>query len=207
MATVLKTSQCLIANAARAANHKSWTLGSTGLPSKQLSASIAGRPFQATSLNRAAGKAARMPVLAEEICTCEGTNASIHCELRVLDAGRKFLMSSAVLASSATAESAFDFQVTDIDGKKVDLSKYKGNVVLVVNVASQCGELLPAGVCQLLAILKCPGEGTPSKWQAHIFCFTGFTPQYKELGELYRGYSGQGLVILGECLCSQNMKP
>jgi glutathione peroxidase len=31
------------------------------------------------------------------------------------------------------------FQVADINGKKVDLSKYQGKVILVVNVASECG--------------------------------------------------------------------
>jgi len=31
------------------------------------------------------------------------------------------------------------FQVKSIDGKTVDLSKYKGKVVLIVNVASECG--------------------------------------------------------------------
>jgi glutathione peroxidase len=30
-------------------------------------------------------------------------------------------------------------QVKDIDGKSIPLSKYKGNVVLVVNTASACG--------------------------------------------------------------------
>jgi glutathione peroxidase len=60
-------------------------------------------------------------------------------------------------------ESPYDYKVKDIDGKEVDLSQYKGKVVLVVNVASQCG----------------------------------FTPQYKELGQLYNKYSGQGFVILG----------
>ena len=33
----------------------------------------------------------------------------------------------------------YDFQVTSIDGKKVDLAKYKGKVLLIVNVASECG--------------------------------------------------------------------
>lgn len=32
-----------------------------------------------------------------------------------------------------------DFTVKAIDGKDVDLSKYKGKVVLIVNVASKCG--------------------------------------------------------------------
>jgi glutathione peroxidase len=30
-------------------------------------------------------------------------------------------------------------EVKDIEGRKVDLSKYKGKVVLIVNVASECG--------------------------------------------------------------------
>jgi glutathione peroxidase len=37
------------------------------------------------------------------------------------------------------AKSVLDFKVKDIDGKEVDLSKYKGDVLLVVNVASKCG--------------------------------------------------------------------
>ena len=35
--------------------------------------------------------------------------------------------------------SVLDFKVQDIDGKTVDLSKYKGDVFLIVNTASQCG--------------------------------------------------------------------
>src|SRR5438876_839254 len=34
---------------------------------------------------------------------------------------------------------ALDFTVDSIDGKPVDLSQYKGKVVLIVNVASKCG--------------------------------------------------------------------
>ncbi|AIE86877.1 glutathione peroxidase [Fimbriimonas ginsengisoli] len=37
------------------------------------------------------------------------------------------------------AKSIYDFTVTDIDGKKVSLKKFKGHVMLVVNVASKCG--------------------------------------------------------------------
>jgi glutathione peroxidase len=35
--------------------------------------------------------------------------------------------------------SVLDFKVKDIDGKDAELSKYKGKVVLIVNVASRCG--------------------------------------------------------------------
>lgn len=37
------------------------------------------------------------------------------------------------------AKSALDFTVNDIDGHPVDLSRYRGQVVLIVNVASKCG--------------------------------------------------------------------
>ncbi len=33
----------------------------------------------------------------------------------------------------------YDFKITNIDGKPVDLAQYKGKVALVVNVASKCG--------------------------------------------------------------------
>jgi glutathione peroxidase len=33
----------------------------------------------------------------------------------------------------------YDFEVEEIDGKKVSLSRFKGRVLLVVNVASDCG--------------------------------------------------------------------
>jgi glutathione peroxidase len=42
-------------------------------------------------------------------------------------------------SASAAAKSVLDFQVRDIDGKGVKLKKFKGNVLLVVNVASKCG--------------------------------------------------------------------
>jgi glutathione peroxidase len=39
----------------------------------------------------------------------------------------------------AAGSSVYDFKMKDIDGKDVKLKKYKGNVLLVVNVASKCG--------------------------------------------------------------------
>lgn len=44
-----------------------------------------------------------------------------------------------VFAAAATGKSIYDFTVKDIDRKEVPLSKYKGKVLLIVNVASQCG--------------------------------------------------------------------
>lgn len=43
------------------------------------------------------------------------------------------------LTEAASPKKVLDFKVRDIDGNDVKLKKYKGNVVLVVNVASKCG--------------------------------------------------------------------
>jgi glutathione peroxidase len=40
---------------------------------------------------------------------------------------------------TAKAVSVYDFEMKDIDGKKVSLSQFKNKVVLLVNVASKCG--------------------------------------------------------------------
>jgi glutathione peroxidase len=38
-----------------------------------------------------------------------------------------------------TAMNAFDFQATALDGKPIDLARYRGQVLLIVNTASKCG--------------------------------------------------------------------
>src|SRR5262249_37583732 len=40
---------------------------------------------------------------------------------------------------SGNVPAALNFTMNSIDGKPVDLAKYQGRVVLMVNVASQCG--------------------------------------------------------------------
>ena len=49
------------------------------------------------------------------------------------------LFALAVPASAADAKSPLDFNMKSLDGQSVDLGKYKGEVVLIVNVASKCG--------------------------------------------------------------------
>ncbi len=46
----------------------------------------------------------------------------------------------ALLALTLAAfTSIYDFKVTGLDGKAIDLSKYKGKKILIVNTASKCG--------------------------------------------------------------------
>lgn len=44
-----------------------------------------------------------------------------------------------VFARAAAEKTVHDFTVKDIDGKDVSLNKFKGKVLLIVNVASKCG--------------------------------------------------------------------
>lgn len=48
-------------------------------------------------------------------------------------------LASVVALAQAADKSALDFKVKSIKGEEVDLAKYKGKVLLVVNVASRCG--------------------------------------------------------------------
>ncbi len=62
------------------------------------------------------------------------------------------------MAAAKEHQCALSFEVKNIDGKTVDLHDYKGKVVLIVNVASQCG-LTPqyAGLQELYSKYK--GDG------------------------------------------------
>ncbi len=46
---------------------------------------------------------------------------------------------AAAASAALAAKGPLDFTVKNIDGESVDLSRYKGKVVLIVNVASRCG--------------------------------------------------------------------
>lgn len=48
-------------------------------------------------------------------------------------------MASSPTEDYKSASSIYDFKVKDTNGQDVSLEKYKGNVVLIVNIASQCG--------------------------------------------------------------------
>ena len=52
------------------------------------------------------------------------------------------LILTMLFSTSATAnysKLAYDFSFNDLDGSKINLSEYKNKVIVIVNVASQCG--------------------------------------------------------------------
>jgi glutathione peroxidase len=49
------------------------------------------------------------------------------------------LLLALALVSVMSASSIYDFKETSLEGKTIDFSKYKGKTLLIVNVASKCG--------------------------------------------------------------------
>lgn len=82
----------------------------------------------------------------------------------------------------------------DAKGNDVDLSIYKGKVLLIVNVASQwyvVNLYLDAGIQNLS--LHTPMEVTDLY---AVVCCSGLTnSNYTEMAKLYEKYKGQGLII------------
>lgn len=48
-------------------------------------------------------------------------------------------MAAANQGNPDTAQSVYEFNVKDIKGNDVSLEKYRGHVLIIVNVASKCG--------------------------------------------------------------------
>lgn len=73
------------------------------------------------------------------------------------------IIGSLLFMSISADTSIYDFELNSLSGDEVSLSEFKGNVLLIVNTASECG----------------------------------YTPQYKELQELYETYNDEGFYVLG----------
>lgn len=50
-----------------------------------------------------------------------------------------FTLTVTVTSSAFAADSVHDFKMKSLKGKEVDLARYKGKVLLIVNTASECG--------------------------------------------------------------------
>lgn len=48
-------------------------------------------------------------------------------------------MASATQGDPKTAQTVYEFNVNDIKGETISLEKYRGHVLIIVNVASKCG--------------------------------------------------------------------
>ncbi|KVH95382.1 Glutathione peroxidase [Cynara cardunculus var. scolymus] len=98
-------------------------------------------------------------------------------------------------------KTVYDFTVKDVKGQDVDLSKYRGKVLLIVNVASQW-------YAKRFELFKLDYSiNTPTRIFANVvFLLTGFlvicwcsgftNSNYPELTTLYQKYKDQGLEVL-----------
>ena len=125
----------------------------------------------------------------------------------------------AVPGSAAEKQSPLDFTMKSIDGKDVDLSKYKGDVLLIVNVASKCG--LTPQYAQLeevytkykdkgLQVLGFPanqfgGQEPGTDAQIKTFCTTKFDVDFPMFSKIV--VKGNGIHPLYEFLTSEETNP
>jgi len=66
----------------------------------------------------------------------------VRCSIDTCDGDRESCSKEIDMATGENwknAASIYDFHAKDIDGKDLTLDKYKGEVVIIVNVACQCG--------------------------------------------------------------------
>jgi glutathione peroxidase len=131
--------------------------------------------------------------------------------MRLLIGGLVAAASLALTSMNLTADpvqSLYELKVHSLDGKPIDLAKYKGHVVLVVNVASQCG-FTPqyAGLEQLYLYYKDKGfvilafpsndfghqePGTPAEIAA--FCTSKFNVTFPLFEKVITKGDGQSPV-------------
>lgn len=122
-------------------------------------------------------------------------------------------------ADSKQPASALDFEVSTIDGETVDLEKYKGKVVLIVNVASKCG-LTPQyeGLQALyekyndqgLVVLGFPcnqfrGQEPGSNEEIKQFCTTKYDVSFPLFSKIE--VNGEGAAPLYKYLTAQDVEP
>jgi len=122
-------------------------------------------------------------------------------------------------ADDAEPATALDFKLQDIDGKEVDLSKYKGKVVVLVNVASKCGMTSQYKQLQALhtklgeqgvAVLGIPcnqfgGQEPGSEADIKTFCSTNYGVTFDMFSKV--DVKGTGANPLFKYLSEQELQP
>ena len=131
------------------------------------------------------------------------------------------VMSSAALAEKEgkAVPGVLNFQMKQLDGKEVSLSKYQGKVVVIVNVASQCGYTPQyKGLQQLhekyadkgLVVLGVPanefGKQEPgTSEQIAAFCEKNYGVKFDMLSKVV--VKGEGQCALYQHLTSEKTNP
>jgi glutathione peroxidase len=139
--------------------------------------------------------------------------------LSALAASAMFLGIAAAAEGDQPVKHPLDFKMKDIKGKELDLSQYKGKVVLFVNVASRCGytpqyralqKLYEDRKDQGLVIIGVPanefGKQEPGTDQQILeFCETKYNVTFPMLSKVV--VKGEGITPLYEYLTSKKTNP
>jgi glutathione peroxidase len=118
--------------------------------------------------------------------------------------------------TEAAKSGPLDFKVKDIDGKEVNLADYKGKVVMMVNVASKCGNTKQYGPLQAmhekykdkgLVIIGFPanefgGQEPGAESQIKEFCTSKFGVSFPMMSKIV--VKGQGIHPLYAWLTDKN---
>jgi len=135
--------------------------------------------------------------------------------------GMTGLLAATAIAGAGTAvpRDALDFRLKGIDGEEVDLGRWRGNVVLIVNTASKCG-LTPqyAGLQKLwtedsakgLVVLGFPSndflwQEPGSNQEIKQFCSIKYRVTFPMFEKI--DVKGKGQAPLYEYLTAQDVKP
>lgn len=135
--------------------------------------------------------------------------------------GMTSLLAAAAVAGTGTAtpRDALDFRMKGIDGEEIDLGRWRGNVVLIVNTASKCG-LTPqyAGLQKLwmedsakgLVVLGFPSndflwQEPGSNQEIKQFCSIKYRVTFPMFEKI--DVKGKGQAPLYEYLTAQDAKP
>lgn len=124
-----------------------------------------------------------------------------------------------VAQGAEASKGPLDFTMTSIDGKPVELSSYKGKVVLFVNVASQCGftpqyksleEIYKKYKDQGFVVLGFPanefgGQEPGSNEEISKFCQSKYSVDFPMFAKIV--VKGEGIAPLYENLTSAETDP
>ncbi len=129
------------------------------------------------------------------------------------------LLMFAGIVSAADVKSPLDFTMDSLDGKPTDLSNFKGNVVLIVNVASKCG-LTPQYEQLETIYTKYKGDGLQvlgfpanqflsqepgSNKEISTFCTTKYGVDFPMFSKIV--VKGEGIAPLYQFLTSKETNP
>lgn len=130
-----------------------------------------------------------------------------------------FVLGAALSAQAGDVRSPLDYKMKSLAGKEVDLSKYKGKVVLIVNTASKCGNTPQYGGLENLhkkykgeglAVLGFPanefGKQEPgTDLEINQFCSKNFGVDFDMFSKIV--VKGSGIAPLYEHLTSSDTNP